>query len=158
MDFDKCIVFLFYFIFFIFPHPETLPAPSPSHPSGSSRCTSPEHPCVMYLPLQITQNSFTARKTSQCFPYSVLLSSPLQPLVCLLSTVLPFPYLRSFNFTRRKTGFPNSSQWGKKGIYSDKYLVVEIGNKWFRVSLLTWGFNLMAIFSVSYLVPTSHGA
>ena len=137
MDFDKCIVFLFYFIFFIFPHPETLPAPSPSHPSGSSRCTSPEHPCVMYLPLQITQNSFTARKSSQCFPYSVLLSSPLQPLVCLLSTVLPFPYLRSFNFTRRKTGFPNSSQWGKKGIYSDKYLVVEIGNKWFRVSLLT---------------------
>ena len=157
MDFDKCI-FLFYLFIFFPPSCTPLPAPSPSHPSGSSRCTSPEHPCVMYLPLQITQKSFTALKTSQCFPYSVLLSSPLQPLVCLLSTVLPFPYLRSFNFTRRKTGFPNSSQWGKKGIYSDKYLVVEIGNKWFRVSLLTWGFNLMAIFSVSYLIPTSHGA
>ena len=158
MDFDKCIFFVLFYFFYFSPSCTPLPAPSPSHPSGSSRCTSPEHPCVMYLPLQITQKSFTALKTSQCFPYSVLLSSPLQPLVCLLSTVLPFPYLRSFNFTRRKTGFPNSSQWGKKGIYSDKYLVVEIGNKWFRVSLLTGGFNLMAIFSVSYLIPTSHGA
>ena len=26
------------------PHPESPPPPSPSHPSGSSQCTSPEHP------------------------------------------------------------------------------------------------------------------
>ena len=26
------------------PHPEPPPSPSPSHPSGSSQCTSPEHP------------------------------------------------------------------------------------------------------------------
>ena len=28
------------------PHPEPPPPPSPSHPSGSSQCTSPEHPVI----------------------------------------------------------------------------------------------------------------
>ena len=33
------------------PHPEApLPTPSPSHPSGSSQCTSPEHPASCMEP------------------------------------------------------------------------------------------------------------
>ena len=133
----------FLFIYLFSPWWAPLPPPSPSHTSGSSQCTSPEHPMLGTYRHSIIQNSVTALKTECSL-------SPLQPLantgLFTISTVLSFPYLRSFSFTRRKTGFPNSSQWGKKGIYTDKYLLVEIGNKWSGVSLLTWGFNLWPYF------------
>ena len=40
------------------PHPEPLPPPSPSHPSGSSQCTSPEHPVSCIEPGQWTFNRY----------------------------------------------------------------------------------------------------
>ena len=57
------------------PHPEHLP-PSPSHPSGSSQCTSPEHPVSCIKP-----------GLAICFAYDILhVSVPFSQIIPLLSS------------------------------------------------------------------------
>ena len=54
------------------PHPEPpLPLPSPSHPSGSSQCTSPEHPVSCIEPglaIRFTYNIQVSMPFSQTIP------------------------------------------------------------------------------------------
>ena len=42
IEFSKLLPLMFHC--FYLPSPDPLPPPSPYHPSGSSQCTSPEHP------------------------------------------------------------------------------------------------------------------
>ena len=97
------------------PHPETPPPPSPSHPSGSSQCTSPEHPisCIepglvihftydnLFFPALLPISPFvpmsacTTLAPRPCFPWAALrqwLSAGRKP-----TKALRFEMRTSFN-------------------------------------------------------------
>ena len=87
-------------LYMCFPSWTPLPPPSPSHPSGSSQCTSPEHPVSCIEPGQVIR--FTLDNIHVSMPFSHIIPPSPSPTeskwLFYTSVSLLLPHIQGYHY------------------------------------------------------------